>query len=195
MSARMAFFALVAALAASPALAWTPSPAQLAQLARGDVVAEVLADDGRSSGLVHGAADIAAPQEAVYRIITDCAGAHRIVAAIKSCKRVSGDEHKGWDVREGLLDYGFPLPRVHIAFRSEFQPPDLVRFKCLPTAEVTACEGEWRLETLPDGRTRVLYQCWTAVALPAPSFFVRAILRRDIGEAMHSLRQAATTAD
>ncbi|MFI4974488.1 MAG: SRPBCC family protein [Caulobacterales bacterium] len=183
---------VAAVVAVAPARAWTPPTAAVARLDRGEVVAEVLPDEGRSTGIVHGAVDIVAPADVVWAIITDCAHAHRLTSTVKSCRILAADARAGWEVRDGVLDYGFSVPLVHGVVRSDYLRPRQISFHCLPGGNVTACAGDWRLSALPDGRLRVIYESWTAVPLPTPGFMIRARLKREITDVLSSLRRQAT---
>lgn len=83
-------------------------------------------------------------------------------------------------------------PLVHGVVRSDYQPPHQISFHCLPGGNVTGCAGDWRLEVLPSGQLRVIYESWTAVPLPTPAFIVRAELKKEITDVLTALRRLAT---
>jgi hypothetical protein len=185
---------VAAAMVVGAAGAWSPSTTAVARLDRGEVVAEVLPDEGHSTGIVHGAVDISAPPDVVWAIITDCAHAHRLTSTVKSCRVLQADPQAGWEVRDGVLDYGLSVPLVHGVVRSDYQRPRQISFHCLPGGNVTGCAGDWRLVALPAGRLRVIYESWTAVPLPTPAFIVRARLNEEITDVLTALRRLAATA-
>ncbi len=192
--ARFVLTAMLLALAAGPARAWTPSAAALAQLRQGAVVAEV-AGDLRRGAVVHGAVEIAASPTKIWRLITDCARAPRLAPSVRSCRIIERDPEGRWDVREMVLRYGFLFMRVRSRFRSDFDPERRISFTCVAGGDFRACTGEWRLEPLDGGaRTRVIYENTATADLPAPGALVRTVLRMDVPAALRALRSEAQAA-
>lgn len=186
---------LAFALAAAPpsALAWSPDGTETAKLAAGGLVAEVKPDPGRSSGVIHGAIDIAAPARQVWDLMLDCAMAPRLVTMVKSCHVLTTGADGAWDVREEKLAYGFPFPALRSRFRSDYEAPKLIKFTCVPGSDIKACSGEWRLEPTGNGAVRVVYDAWMRAPFPAPGFMVRNRLKRDVADALTQLRRYATS--
>lgn len=179
------------ALAAGPARAdWAPDAAVLAQLARGGVHAEVRPDGGGVSGVVHGAVDIAATPEVVWSTILDCRRAGRMAPSVKSCRVMSRDPDGGWDVREMTVRWNAVMPTFRTVFRSEFEPPGVIRFRCTG-GDIRYCRGAWRLEPLADGRTRVIYENRASSPIPGPAMIARAAMRMDVADALRALRREA----
>ena len=179
-------------LTAGPARAdWTPDSAALGQLARGGVHAEVHPDGDGVSGVVFGAVEIAAPPAVVWRTITDCGRAGRMAPNIRSCRITLRDPAGRWDVREMVVRNGL-MPSFRTEFRSEFTPPRSIRFRCT-AGDIRFCDGEWRLEPLAGGRTRVLYENRASSPFPAPAIVARAAMRMDLADALRALRREAET--
>ncbi|HWA62334.1 MAG TPA: SRPBCC family protein [Caulobacteraceae bacterium] len=182
--------AVAAWAAATAAHAWTPQP--------GDgpgPYAEVEPDyQGHRSGVIHGFVDIPAPAARVWRLMLDCTEARRMVPFVRSCRVLERDPGGAWDVREHVVDYGFPFPRIRSVFRSEYQPLRLVRFHCLPNGELKVCDGEWRLEPRPGG-VRVIYENRLTSPFPAPAALVRGRMRHDVLGALAALKRLALEPD
>lgn len=179
------------ALAAGPARAdWSPDATALAQLARGGVHAEVRPDGDGVSGVVHGVVDIAATPDVVWRTILDCGRAGRMAPSVKSCRVTSRDPDGRWDVREMTVRWNSLMPTFRTVFRSEFAPPGAIRFRCTD-GDIRYCRGEWRLEPLGDGRTRVIYENRASSPIPAPAMIARAAMRMDVADALRALRREA----
>lgn len=175
---------------AGPARAdWTPDGAAMDQLARGGVHAEVHPAGDGVSGVVIGAVDIAAPPEVVWRTITDCGRAGRMAPNIRSCRITVRDPAGRWDVREMVVGSGL-LPSFRTEFRSDFTPLRSIRFRCT-AGDVRFCNGQWRLEPLVGGRTRVLYENRASSPFPAPAVVARAAMRMDLTNALRALRREA----
>lgn len=184
---------LILLLAAGPARAdWTPDSAALVQLSRGGVHAEVHPDGGGVSGVVRGAVEINAPPEVVWRMITDCNGAGRMAPSVKSCRITTRDPEGRWDVREMIIRGGI-MPSFRTEFRSDFTPLRSIRFRCT-SGDIRYCRGEWRLEALTGGRTRVTYENRASSPFPAPAMIARAAMRMDLADALRALRRESEAA-
>lgn len=191
---RLTLPVLLALLLASPARAeWSPDSQALAQLSRGQVHAEVHPDGDGVSGVVRGAVEIDAPPEVVWRMITNCQGAGRMAPSVKSCRITSRDPDGRWDVREMTIRGGL-MPAFRMQFRSDFTPPRSIRFRCT-AGDIRYCRGEWRLEPLAGGRTRVTYENRASSPYPAPAIIARAAMRMDLANALRALRRESEAAD
>lgn len=180
-------------LAAGPARAdWSPDRAALGQLARGGVHAEVHPDGDGVSGVVFGAVDIAAPPAVVWRTITDCGRAGRMAPNIRSCRITGRDPDGRWDVREMVIRGGL-MPSFRTEFRSDFTPLRSIRFRCT-AGDIRFCDGQWRLEPLAGGHTRVLYENRASSPFPAPAIIARAAMKMDLADALRALRRESEAA-
>lgn len=183
------FPALFLLLAATTARAddWTPDTATVSRLAAGALFAEVKPDPGGASGVIHAAIDIAAPPRQVWDTIRDCSRAGRMAPGVRACRVTRSDPQGRWDVRELTLRWGPLTPNVTTIFRSEYDAPNRIRFRC--TGGDVACAGQWRLEALPNGRTRVLYENRASSPFDLPAVVTRAAMRRDVARSLTALRR------
>lgn len=182
---------LLCFVAAPPArAAWTPSAEALSRLARGDVHADVMPDPGGAAGVVHGAVDIDAPPAVVWRTILDCGRAGRMAPGVRSCRVTDRDAAGRWDVREMTVRWAALTPTFRTVFRSDFEPQRRIRFRCVD-GDIRFCQGEWRLEPLPGGGTRVIYENRATSPIAAPAVLARAAMRRDVAAALRALRSEA----
>lgn len=161
-----------------------------AALARGEAHAEVTPDPDGVSGRVRAVVDIAAPAEKVWAIMTDCATAGLMITNLSRCRILSGDQRRGWDIREHVTRRTFVFPSMRIVFRSDYEPFSRIRFH-LVEGDLKVEQGEWRLQPLDGGkRTRVFYDNRLAVDWPVPKALMREALRKDTPKVLMNLRRA-----
>ena len=167
---------------------WEPPRDVQRQLLGGKAWADVLPDtDG--AWLVHAAIDIPAPPKTVWAVMTDCRFAARLVTTLTSCKILSGDRDKGWDVREQVTRGNVFLPEIHNILRTDYQPFTVIRFH-RAGGNLKAEDGQWRLEPLNGGAgARVIYVNRVAVNILAPAFMVRAGMKRDTPKVLINLKR------
>jgi hypothetical protein len=172
---------------------WEPPRDVQRQLAGGKAWADVLPDsDG--AWLIHAAIDIPAPPRTVWAVMTDCRLAARLVTSVTSCKILSGDQGKGWDVREQVTRGSMFLPEIHNVLRTDYQPFSVIRFH-RAGGNLKAEDGQWRLEPLNGGAgARVIYVNRVAVNLLAPAFVVRAGMKRDTPKVLINLKRESLAA-
>jgi len=180
---------LVSAIAAATAVhAAESSAAEEAALARGRPFVEVHADTDGDGGLIRGAIDVAASPEAVFRVVTDCDLAPKMVATLKSCRVLERDPSGRWDVREQVSKMTL-LPSIRNVFRSEYDPPGHVRFWRVD-GDLKVYEGEWRIEPMAEG-SRVTYESRVSTPFHVPRSFARMSLRYQVSQALVALRREA----
>lgn len=180
----------VAVVAPAPAEAFDLTPKALAALDRGEAYAEVMPDRDGVSGRVRAVVDIDAPPEKVWAMMTDCATAGRMLTNLTSCRILSGDQRRGWDVREHVTRRNLVFPRMRIVFRSDYEPFSRIRFR-LVEGDLKVEQGEWRLQATGGGRgTRVFYENRLAVDWPVPKALMREALRKDTPKVLMNLRRA-----
>ncbi len=179
-------------IASQPAIALTLDPAALAKLAAGETVTSFTADKIQSAaGLLEAVIDIPAPQEAVWKVLTDCDNAGKVFSGLKTCRIVSAEAGGKTDVREHVISWSRLLPNLRSVFRSQYDAPNSIAF-ARTDGDLKELKGEWRLETLADTKTtRLHYAAQIVVGIPVPSALVRAALENDMPKSMKAIRQAA----
>jgi ribosome-associated toxin RatA of RatAB toxin-antitoxin module len=177
---------LMAAAPAVSARAFDLPPRAGAALARGRPSVEVSADPDGVSGVIAGAIDIAAPPEVVFSVVTDCDLAPKMVDSLKSCRILERDPAGRWDVREDISKMTF-LPSVRNVFRSDYDPPRVVRFHRVG-GDLKVFEGEWRIEPRAGG-VRVFYDSRVGAPFRVPGYLARIALRIEVPMALMALRR------
>jgi carbon monoxide dehydrogenase subunit G len=173
--------------AAPAAAAELPERAQ-AMLDRGRPYVEVKPDADGSSGVILAAIDVAAPQAAVWSVMTDCDLAPKMVANLKSCRILERDPQGRWDIREEVTKMTFTRS-VRMVYREEFEPNRAMSFH-RTGGDLKVFEGEWRLEPHGD-QVRVTYQARVAAPFSVPGWVARLALRHDVPMALLALRREA----
>lgn len=187
MRATLPLLAAIGLVLASGAQAGGPPPSAETLLTKGGVWVASRPDPDKVSARVEAAIDIAATPEQVWRTMTDCKNAYRLITNLKSCRIVQGDMAKGWDVREHVTKSGL-IPSMRIVFRSDYTAYSGITFK-LVEGDLKVEQGEWRLVPLRNGTaTRVIYENRLALNLPVPQGLLADSLRKDTPKALTRLR-------
>lgn len=182
---RLGFAFSILVLASAARAAELPARA-LTQLDRGRPYVDVQPDRDGGSGLILAAIDIAAPPEVVFKVVTDCDLAPRMVASLKSCRVLERDPAGRWDVREEISKMTF-VPSVRNVFRSDYDPPDSVRFHRV-AGDLKVFEGGWRIEPRGPG-SRVIYENRVSAPFRVPGYLARLALRFEVPQALQALRR------
>jgi hypothetical protein len=179
--------AAVSLILASSAQAAGPPASAESLLTKGGVWVASSPDPDKVSAHIEAAVDIAATPQQVWRTMTDCRNAYRLIDNLKSCKIVEGDMAKGWDVREHISKSGI-LPTSRVVFRSDYTPYSDIRFK-LVEGDLKIEQGEWKLIPLNGGsRTRVVYRNRLALNIAVPQGLLVDGLKKAMPRGMTKLR-------
>ncbi len=149
----------------------------------------VTLDPDGESARIHAAIDIPAPAERIWRAMTDCRYAAKLVTSVTRCRVLQ--QGAGWDVREHVTKGNLLLPTLRNVFRSDYEPYRRIRFRRVD-GDLKAMEGEWTLTRLEQGDwTRVTYENRLAARILVPPAVVRAGLRKDTPKVLVNLRDVA----
>lgn len=144
-------------------------------------------DPGGDGALIQAAIDIPAPAEKVWRTMTDCRNAMKMITSLTSCKVLQ--QGPGWDIREQITRGGPLLPTIRNVYRSDYEPYRRIRFQRVD-GDLKTMKGEWGLLPLNGGKgTRVTYENHMSVRILAPPPLVRAGLRKDTPKVLENLRR------
>jgi uncharacterized protein YndB with AHSA1/START domain len=189
-------------LAVSPAVAsaqsqWLADPEVRQRLAAGEVVvtAGTPVDPEHPRGAVHAAVRIAAPPEAIWRVLTDCQQALTFVPGLKSCRRIDGAPDGSWQDIEHVVHYSWLLPTVSWVFRAQYQRPYRIDFHRV-SGDIKEEQGTWVLTPTPDGEATVVqYDVYLDPGFWIPQFLVHRSLRKDLPAALKGLRERVEGVD
>ena len=196
------FTLVLLALAVSPAVAsaqsqWLADPEVRQRLAAGEVVvtAGTPVDPEHPRGAVHAAVRIAAPPEAIWRVLTDCQQALTFVPGLKSCRRIDGAPDGSWQDIEHVVHYSWLLPTVSWVFRAQYQRPYRIDFHRV-SGDIKEEQGTWVLTPTPDGEATVVqYDVYLDPGFWIPQFLVHRSLRKDLPAALKGLRERVEGVD
>lgn len=183
---------LVMAAAALMLGAWAPGPAAVETAASGKVWLEVIPDPKGAPALARGVIDIDAPAPVIWKLMVDCAATRRIMPSNRGCKVLERDPKGRWDVREHIMKT--PLdPTLTAVFRSEMEPNKKLTFNRV-SGEMKVLSGEWRLEALPSGKTRVIHEMRMQPEMAAPGMLVRSFVKGEVSKGLANLKREAEAA-
>jgi len=185
---RAGALSIVLALAISGAAGAAPLPEDAAPKLRAGLpwISVTLDPDGESAQ-IHAAIDIPAPAERIWKAMTDCRYAARLVSSVTRCRVLQ--QGAGWDVREHVTRGNLLLPTLRNVFRSDYEPYRRIRFRRVD-GDLKIMQGEWGLTAFNEGKwTRVTYENRLAARILAPPLAVRAGLRKDTPKVLVNLRE------
>lgn len=176
---------------------WTDDPQVRQRLRAGEVVVAAGAptDPEHPRGLVQAAVRIAAPPEAIWRVLTDCQQAITYVPGLRVCHRIDGAPDGSWADIEHVVHYSWMLPTVRYVFRAEYQRPHRIDFHRV-SGDLKEEQGTWLLTPSPDaGATVVQYEVYIDPGFWIPQFLVHRSLRKDLPAALNGLRERVEAED
>lgn len=174
----------------------TLSPDETVSLRAGAAVVRVEPDRSEkgAAGAVFGAVEIEATPDRIWAVMTDCARAPQFVPHLESCEILDASADGRSDLRRHVIDYGFPLPKISIVFRSDYDAPHVIAFE-RAGGDLRIMEGVWRIEAGDrPGVARLFYDARLAIGLPVPRGLIRRNLRRDTPRILLAVKHEAESA-
>ncbi|HEX6859596.1 MAG TPA: SRPBCC family protein [Caulobacteraceae bacterium] len=182
---------VIAAVGAALLLgAWSPTPEAVTAAQSGKVWLDVRSDPNSSAQLGRAVVDIDAPPAVVWKLMTDCAAIRRIMPSNRGCKVVSRKGNS--EVVEQIINTPI-MPDLHTVFRQDFEPGKRILITRVD-GDLKIINGEWRLQALPGGGSRVSQEMRMQPAFPAPGMMVRTFLRNELSVGLANLRAEAEAA-
>ena len=180
----------VAVLASGGAAAWTPSADAVKTAQTGKVWYKVTPDPAGGAQLAYAVVDINASPAVVWKLMTDCAAARRIIPSNRGCRVL---EHKpNSEVIEHILKTPL-MPNVRSVFRQDMEPQKRLVITRIE-GDLKVLNGEYRLQALPGGGTRVSQEMHMQPGFPAPGPLVRDFLRGEVSTGLANLKREAEAA-
>lgn len=174
------------------ASAWSPDAAALATARTGKVWYAVMPDPQGASALARGVVEIDAPPALVWKMMTDCATVRRVMPSNRGCKTIERGPGGRWEITEHIVKTPL-MPNVRTVFRQDFEPQKRIAITRVD-GDLKVIGGEWRLEALPGGRSRVSQEMRMTPGFPAPGVMVRSFLKGEISVGLANLKREAEAA-
>ena len=192
-SASLGLCVLMAGIAAANVQAQpVTDPGALKQLAAGEILIDVAAIPDSAAGSARATIEIALPPAELWVVMLDCSRSLKFVGQLKSCRVTSADPQGRWDVREHIVEWIWPLPKVRSVFRSEYKPFESFSFARVE-GDLKELSGSWRLEPIRNGRgTRLHYEARIDPGVAVPGFVMRSSLESELRKTLAGLRREAT---
>lgn len=192
-SPRIILCIALGALGSAPVLAGSEdlTAADLAKIARGEVVVRRLPSENTTAGRVWAAIAIAAPIATVWEVMLDVEHAPEFVPGLRRARRI--ERQDTGDIIEHTVKHSWLLPEVTYRFRADYQPPARIDFHRI-AGDLRAMTGTWTLRATTDGRaTIVTYSVYLDPGFFVPQWLVRQSLERNLPAVLRATRQWATT--
>ncbi len=177
------------------ATSWTLTPAQQAQLARGEIIVQSLpGTDPEGATTIRAAAQIAASPAQVYAAMTDCAKALHYVPHLVLCRVSERTADGSQEVIEHRVDAWF-LPQMNYRFRARYVRDERIAFTSAG-GDLLINDGVWALTPLCDGAaTLVRYRVRLKPRIALPGWLVDRSLRRELPALLKALGGYLSEAD
>ncbi len=141
---------------------------------------------------VRASMEIAASPAKVWAILSDCAGAPKVIPHLESCKVLKRDAGGRWDIREHVVNPPF-LPKLRMVVRNEFKPPSRLEFRLL-SGDMKASDGAWTLTRKGTGSI-LAYDAIVAPGFPAPQFLVARSIGSDFPRMLRAIAKESVKGD
>ncbi len=180
-----------AALLASCLLGLVPAFADAARDAemQGDIEVGVVLDSGEQSGEARAVVRIHASREIVWRLLTTCPEAVRLVPGLAQCEVLQTAPDGSWQLLRHVLDYSWYMPKLTYEIRATYDRPSRVTIERV-AGDLRALRASWSLES--DGAdTLAHYSVELDPGFWVPHWLVRVALRHDLPKMLRALRSRA----
>lgn len=192
-SPRLILGIALSVLGSAPVLAGSEdfAAADLAKIARGEVVVRSLPSENTTAGRVWAAIAIAAPIATVWAVMLDVEHAPEFVPGLRRARRIERQDTS--EIIEHTVKHSWLLPEVTYRFRADYRPPEQIDFHRI-SGDLRAMTGTWTLRATTDGRgTIVTYAVYLDPGFLVPQWLVRQSLERNLPAVLRATRQRVTT--
>lgn len=169
------------------------SAENLAAGARSEPPVEVVLDSGEQSGHATATVRIHARRDTLWRVLTSCAEAIKIVPGLQTCEVEATAPDLSWQTIRQVVDYSWYMPRVSYVMKATYEKPRSIDFDKV-SGDPMSLSGSWTLDS--DGDYTVAhYALDFAPGFWVPRWLVRAAMKRDLPKMLRALRERAELTD
>jgi hypothetical protein len=160
---------------------------------RWDPPVDVVLDSGEQSGHATATVRIHAHRDTLWRVLTSCAEAIKIVPGLRTCEVEATAPDLSWQTIRQVVDYSWFVPRVSYVMKATYEKPRSIDFDKV-SGDLMSLRGSWTLDS--DGEYTVAhYALEFAPGFWVPRWLVRAAMRRDLPKMLRALRERAEATD
>jgi Polyketide cyclase / dehydrase and lipid transport len=139
------------------------------------------------------AIDVAAPPQAIWKVLTACQIAPEYVPNVVSCRRLEVLDDGRAELFVQVVKPAFFIPAFEHVFRMDYTPYTRIDVH-RESGPIALMEGSWWLLAQDNGHTLLVYDLALDPGMPIPRFFVRATLKRDLPKVLEAVRERAEAA-
>lgn len=172
----------------------TPQTAAAMPAARRAAMSVVVspAQSGRGASAI-ATIHVHADRAVLWRLLTSCADALRIVPGLRVCEVRKAAADRSWQQIRQVVDYSWYLPRVSYVVKASYRPPSRIDFRQI-AGDFSVLRGSWTLSRA-GAATVARYRFKVVPAFWIPGWLVRAQLRLDLPAMLRALRARAEAAN
>lgn len=155
----------------------------------GDIDITVVLGPSAQSGRASASVRIHAARERVWRLVTSCSEALKMVPGLVSCEVLDTASDQSSQLIRQAMDYSWVLPKQTYVLRAVYDHPSRVSIERI-SGDLSILKASWYLEG--DGENTVAhYSIDLAPGFWVPRWLVRAALRHDLPKLLRALRERA----
>lgn len=154
-----------------------------------DIPVGVLLDADEQSGRVSATIRIHARREIIWRLVTSCSEAVKLVPGLVICSVLESAPDESWQRIRHVMDYSWYLPRLTYEIRANYSKPERIAVERV-AGDLARLKGSWNLQSDGD-YTLAHYRMELSPGFWVPHWIVRAALKRDLPKMLRALRARA----
>ncbi len=133
--------------------------------------------------------EIRASRATVWRVLTSCAEAVKIVPGLRDCEVQATAADGSWQRIRQVVDYSWYLPKISYVVRATYRRPDRIDFE-RTAGDLAMLRGYWELRR--DGNATVAHCVLDLVpGFWMPAWIARLALERELPQMLAALRREA----
>lgn len=135
--------------------------------------------------------EIHATRDAVWRVLTSCAAAVKIIPGLRECEVQATAADRSWQRIRQVVDYSWYLPKISYVVVATYDRPNRIDFE-QSAGDLAVLRGHWELQSA-GGATVAHYGLRVVPGFWMPGWIVRLGLERKLPRMLGALRDLAET--